>query len=428
MGSVVTLMGSGELSPTMVKTHRAVFEGIGSKNVTTSFLDTPYEFQENREELSKKIIDYFSVSLNISMSKLPSSDDIETDSLSRARFVDLFNSSDLIFSGPGSPTYALRKWRNKLTHSLMRKKVIDGGAVTFASAAALTLGKLTVPVYEIYKVGEEVVWKEGLDILGIFGINVAVIPHYNNAEGGTHDTRFCYLGENRLARLEQQISSDIFLLGIDEHTAAVFDVEREEISVTGLGKMTVRVEGRSSEIPSGEILTFKDLSHLAIDLTSKSGSVPHQNENLNRTTTGNDPDLELKDLDANPYSLIWIRNAAEDFRKNLDSKDVDDALRVAFQTIEKIILISKTCNEETVLAWSNEFKSMILALGELAKIGTIDPETQIKDFVDLLLNLREEARIENNWKLADKIRDALGELKIEIQDNSSTSTWKYRSI
>ena len=30
----------------------------------------------------------------------------------------------------------------------------------------------------------------------------SVIPHFDNAEGGNHDTRFCYLGERRLAVLE----------------------------------------------------------------------------------------------------------------------------------------------------------------------------------------------------------------------------------
>ena len=55
-----------------------------------------------------------------------------------------------------------------------------------ASAAALTLGAVTIPVYEIYKVGEEPRWLEGLDLLGpATGLRAAVVPHYDNAEGGT---------------------------------------------------------------------------------------------------------------------------------------------------------------------------------------------------------------------------------------------------
>lgn len=66
--------------------------------------------------------------------------------------------------------------------------------MTFASAAALTLGRFTLPVYEIYKVGEDPRWLDGLNILGEIGVNVALIPHYNNAEGGHHDTRFLLYG------------------------------------------------------------------------------------------------------------------------------------------------------------------------------------------------------------------------------------------
>jgi hypothetical protein len=36
-------------------------------------------------------------------------------------------------------------------------------------------------LYEIYKVGEEPRWLDGLDILRTTGLEAAVIPHYNNA-------------------------------------------------------------------------------------------------------------------------------------------------------------------------------------------------------------------------------------------------------
>ena len=82
----------------------------------------------------------------------------------------------------------------------------DGGILTMASAAALTLGVLTIPVYEIYKVGDEPGWLPGLDLLGAAtGLRAAVVPHYDNAEGGNHDTRFCYMGERRLRQLEAQL-------------------------------------------------------------------------------------------------------------------------------------------------------------------------------------------------------------------------------
>ena len=66
-----------------------------------------------------------------------------------------------------------------------------GGTLCFASAAALTLGAFTAPIYEVYKVGvEEPHWREGLNVLAAFGVNCVVIPHFDNNEGGNYDTRY----------------------------------------------------------------------------------------------------------------------------------------------------------------------------------------------------------------------------------------------
>jgi hypothetical protein len=100
--------------------------------------------------------------------------------------------------------------------------VTRGGTLVLGSAAAVTLGTQAIPVYEIYKAGEPARWVDGLDLLGrLTGIRAAVVPHYDNAEGGSHDTRFCYLGEQRLAALEHSLPDDVGVLGVDEHTALI---------------------------------------------------------------------------------------------------------------------------------------------------------------------------------------------------------------
>ena len=60
-----------------------------------------------------------------------------------------------------------------------------------------------MPVYEIYKSGADPAWAPGTNLLErLTGLRAALIPHYDNTEGGTHSTRFCYLGERRLRFLE----------------------------------------------------------------------------------------------------------------------------------------------------------------------------------------------------------------------------------
>ncbi len=121
-----------------------------------------------------------------------------------------------------------------------------------ASAAALTVGRFTLPVYEIYKVGQDLHWVEGLGLLEHFGFPLVVIPHWNNAEGGTHDTRFCYMGEPRFMELESLLPSDVFTLGLDEHTACLLDLETGEGRVKGIGRVTLRRNGKEILFESGE--------------------------------------------------------------------------------------------------------------------------------------------------------------------------------
>ncbi len=62
--------------------------------------------------------------------------------------------ADLIFMGPGSPTYAVRQLRDSLAwHYLLARHQL-GATLVFASAAVVAISAFALPVYEIYKVGD----------------------------------------------------------------------------------------------------------------------------------------------------------------------------------------------------------------------------------------------------------------------------------
>ena len=111
-------------------------------------------------------------------------------------------------------------------------------------------------MYEIYKVGHPVHWLDGLDLMRAAGFegSCVVIPHYDNAEGGTHDTHFCYLGERRLSAMEGMLPEDAWVLGIDEHTVLVADLDAKTVTVSGRGGITIRRRGQmipDSRHPTG---------------------------------------------------------------------------------------------------------------------------------------------------------------------------------
>jgi len=43
--------------------------------------------------------------------------------------------------------------------------------------------------------------------------------------------------------------------------------------------------------------------------------------------------------------------------------------------------------------------------------------------MELILDLRQRAREEKNWGMADTIRDTLKELGVEVKDSKDGSTW-----
>ena len=124
----------------MMKHHReliARFPGTPKAVV----LDTPYGFQENASELASKAVEYFRKSVGhpieiAGLTRLHGQDTLTVEQgLARVR------QADYVFAGPGSPTYALRQWAGTSVPDIVRGKMRTGGAVTFASAAALTLGR-----------------------------------------------------------------------------------------------------------------------------------------------------------------------------------------------------------------------------------------------------------------------------------------------
>ena len=105
--------------------------------------------------MTEKIADYFSTSLHVDIRPVSFLNFAESSQVARALFRQEVQAANYVFSGPGSPSYAVHQWRPVGLAEDLKSVLRDGGVVCFASAAALTIGQFaTTLVYEIYKVGE----------------------------------------------------------------------------------------------------------------------------------------------------------------------------------------------------------------------------------------------------------------------------------
>jgi hypothetical protein len=406
---LLAILGSGETAPTMVKPHRQVFDRLGP-DVRAVLLDTPYGFQANADDISARAVDYFASSVGrpVEVASLRRGDG---DPVAIAAALASVAAAGWVFAGPGSPSYALRQWNGTELPHLLADKLATGGAVVFASAAALTLGRYTVPVYEIYKVGAEAEWLPGMDLLGFLPPGVAVIPHYDNAEGGHHDTRFCYLGESRLARLEAQMGDGGWVLGVDEHTACVFDLDAGTASVIGNGTVTVRRAGRSSILPAGTVV--------AIDTLASAGEAARPGP----------PPAPSPVADRAPTALHGdIRRLEDEFDAALAGGDTDGAVRAVLELDDTLVAWAGDTTQSDALPRGRALlRRMVSRLGALARTGARDPREVVGGLVEALLSERAAARAERRWGDADRIRDELLSQGVDVRDTPAGTEWGLRS-
>lgn len=162
--------------------------------------------------------------------------------------------------GPGSPTYAIRQLQGSLAWELVRARQRLGAALVFASAATIAVGAWGIPVYEIYKVGQDVHAVPGLDLFRSFGLPLSCVPHWNNTDGGADvDTSRCFLGMERFAEWCAQTPPENTILGLDEHTGLIFDFDRRQCQVSGVSSVSLVRACNPQIYPSGASFTFDEL-------------------------------------------------------------------------------------------------------------------------------------------------------------------------
>ncbi len=239
----IVLFGSGETARVGRRVHELLM-AAHQKPVPVAVLETPAGFQPNTNTLALDVKQFFEHSLQnfkpqvtIVPARYRGEGEFSTDEPS---FVPAVESAEYVFAGAGSPTYAARHLANSRLWKAVESRLERGATLALASAMALAVSTHTLPVYEIFKVGEPLSWAPGLDLFGKLGLDLTVVPHWNNNEGGTKlDTSHCYMGAIRFAELRTMLPPETVILSIDEHTACVFDLGREEARVHGAGSVSI---------------------------------------------------------------------------------------------------------------------------------------------------------------------------------------------
>jgi cyanophycinase-like exopeptidase len=376
----ITLVGAGELMAAMSSIHRAAIQRLGEPPRAV-FLDTTAGFETNVDAISAKAVEYYAHHLQTDL-KVASYRHRERASTSEiAEAVAAIRDANLIFAGPGSPTYAIRQWRDSPLWRAVIESFEAGADLLFASAASIALGRYALPVYEVYKAGEDPYWAEGLDLMSELGLQLAIVPHFDDSSGGdNYDSRFCYMGAKRFDVLQEKLPPEVTILGIDAYTCVCFDPNTRTANVAGQGGVTL--------IGEGGIKRFEGASQLPFDAFHSGVREVVQTFDAAEAVSGYEHSDETSDGDA-----------MSELTRYVESLD-------ALTGNEKVDLLAR-----------------LKALQEGP--GGVSGETEGR-LLDLVLELREALRGAKRYDMADKARDLLDKLGFEVGDTPEGARWSRR--
>jgi len=277
-------------------------------------LETPAGFEPNSDQVAGRVAEFMSLRLqnyHPHIDLIPARKKGTPFSPDDPDIVRPVFQSNMIFLGPGSPTYAARQLEDSLAwHALLARHRM-GAVIVMASAATIAASAKSLPVYEIYKVGEDPHWHDGLDLFGPFGLALVFIPHWNNSDGGADlDTSRCFMGRERFAQLLKFLPPHITVIGIDEHTALIFDFEAQTCRVSGLGGVTLLRDKQEQRFERDTLFSMSELG--VFQMPDLQADVP--------ASVWKDALSAQRDLDATPrpsdkvMALVKQRQSARDRR------------------------------------------------------------------------------------------------------------------
>ena len=258
----MAFLGSGETS----LAGGRIFETLARLLPTplrVAVLETPAGFELNSATVAGRVADFLRTRLqnyNPRVDVIPARKIGTAFSPDDPEILQPLLHANLIFMGPGSPTYAVRNLQGTLAWDLVRARHRLGATLVFASAATISVGARVLPVYEIYKVGQDVHQLPGLDLFSDFGLPLSFIPHWNNTDGGEDlDTSRCFIGMERFQQWCDMLPPGHTIVGLDEHTGLILDFQKGECTVSGVSSVSLVRECDPEIYASGKSFPMNDL-------------------------------------------------------------------------------------------------------------------------------------------------------------------------
>jgi len=328
----IAFLGSGETSLAGGRIFEALARNI-DEPLRIALMETPAGFELNSAQVVGKVGDFMKTRLQNYkpvVDLVPARKKNTLFSPDDPEIIKPLLYANVIFMGPGSPTYTIRQLKDTLAWDVIRARHRLGATLIFASAATISISAHALPVYEIYKVGQDVHTVDGLNFFADFGLHVSFIPHWNNADGGVDlDTSRCFIGLDRFAEWCNLIPADNITLGLDEHTGIIMDFESRTCEISGVSSVSLVSDCEPVMHPTGVKFSLSEIGVIKMPDPIEEGIPAHVWDMVL-----NAPSLPENDVPREVLALAEKRLAARTNKSWAESDKLRDDIAALGWTVQ----------------------------------------------------------------------------------------------
>ncbi len=206
---------------------------------------------------------------------------------------------------------------------------------------------------------------------------------------------------------------EALVIGLDEHTACIMDLERDEALVRGIGRVIVRTRTMEAAFAKGErfplaLLRGETAAH-------DQQFAPLQAEPVQETA-------------APPQDSFWqqVHGLEDAFRQGLSGNSWEETTGALLSLDDAIWKAHEQGESEEFISQAREaLRDMLADLGKRLGAESAHTAPAVAPLVDGLIALRARLRDEKKWQEADALRLCLERADIMIED-AKTAPWHVR--
>jgi hypothetical protein len=224
------------------------------------------------------------------------------------------------------------------------------------------------------------------------------------------------MGESRFSELENLLPEDVAVFGLDEHTACLIDLGKDEAVIKGLGSVTLRSRG--------EELVFAKGDRFSLDVL--------RGRDLGKDwrPSAKEQTIESKPTPATEEDPFWgkIHALQESFRKGLEKHEPRETTNALLELDRTIWQAKQDLENEEFISQGREIlRDLIVLFGMKLGSSSGDKAENLAPLVEDLIQLRERFRRNKQWHEADAVRDSLQRAGVILEDTAEGPEWRLKS-